>query len=464
MQQCDRNQVRVITFLPDERSVLFLRGEHGLRFPCLEIPRYERYAEALTTQMKRECGCSVVCLFRLDIAGKREQGKSKWYQVVECWRQQNRLPDKTVWRAISLVSPECFEDAHEHSAMRRCLAEYEVRQLFPRPEPFANPGWFRQLQMWVEMKIRPVQLRLTGKFSQVNGTASFSLIRFETTGEAVWFKAVGEENRHECAITRTLARFFPRHISPVLAAHSQWNGWLSREVSGANLGDSHSVEHWKSSAETLALLQIESIGTEAVLRESGARNLSATALRRLLSPFMSQIRELMQRQKTATPPRLSPFELRWLQKQINHALVCFERIELPNTLGHCDLNPANIIVRPDGCTFLDWAEAYVGPAFFSFQYLLEHFRRTMGGSPRDEVELAASYLRPWKALCADAKIRLAMQLVPLLAVFAYAAGSNFWRNQNHLQAEATGGYLRALTRRMYREALQLFRVEGKCQS
>jgi len=48
----------------------------------------------------------------------------------------------------------------------------------------------------------------------------------------------------------------------------------------------------------------------------------------------------------------------------------------------------------------------------------------------------------------------ALAFAPLLAVFAYAAGTDAWRQPQALE-EPTAGYLRSLARRMHREAKQL---------
>ena len=50
-------------------------------------------------------------------------------------------------------------------------------------------------------------------------------------------------------------------------------------------------------------------------------------------------------------------------------------LRLLDTVGHMDLSPANIFGTTGRAVFLDWAEAFVGDPFFSFEYLLQHFRR-----------------------------------------------------------------------------------------
>jgi hypothetical protein len=123
-----------------------------------------------------------------------------------------------------------------------------------------------------------------------------------------------------------------------------------------------------------------------------------------------------------------------------------------------------MIVSPNGCRFLDWAEAYVGHPFFSFEYLLEHFRRAVGKDPDYEEELTVAYTEPWRAFLSPHDIARALHLAPMLAVFAYAAGCDMWTTDQKLSKTTTAGHLRSLTRRMKREADRLADRRTTCLS
>jgi hypothetical protein len=112
--------------------------------------------------------------------------------------------------------------------------------------------------------------------------------------------------------------------------------------------------------------------------------------------------------------------------------------------------------------FLDWAEAYIGNPFFTFEYLLEHLRRTLGVDSAVEKRLVSTYCSRWEAVVSGTAIDEVLTLTPLLAVFAYAAGSEVWRDEERMQDPATAGYLRSLARRMYREANSLSERRSVC--
>jgi len=59
---------------------------------------------------------------------------------------------------------------------------------------------------------------------QLNGSETFSLLKFETTKAPVWFKAVGEPNVREFLITLKLFELFPDYVPKILASAPLLNG------------------------------------------------------------------------------------------------------------------------------------------------------------------------------------------------------------------------------------------------
>jgi hypothetical protein len=302
-------------------------------------------------------------------------------------------------------------------------------------------------------------LALTGRFTQLNASPSFSLIRFETDLTAIWFKAVGKPNRREFKITVQLAQQFPRHVAKVLGVRPDWNGWLSPEIEGISLAETRELARWEASAADLARLQVESIGKVRPVEQLGARDFRIATLADRVTPFFELVDRLREQPAKVAPPGLSQKELFILGERVQKALYQLDEIRVPATLGHLDLNPGNIISCPTGCVFLDWAEAYVGSPFLSFQYLLEHFRRAVGSKPEDAQSLQAGYAAVWKEVISEDEVAEALELTPLVAVFAYAASD--LRNQpDNLGG---GAYLWSLTRRMRREANQMVERREKSE-
>jgi hypothetical protein len=463
-QQSDRETYRAIVLGQDGNELLLARAGDGFLLPSVEIPRWQRLAENLTAAMRKEWGHEVVCLFNPDVSAPVFSANDHNYQVMESCGPVAKSSPRAEWVRIAFLAAVAFADPADYMAVQRSLAECAGYSDGVALEPFAKLGWFKELQEWIEEVIGPLGFHLAGSFSQLNASPSFSLVRFETSGPAVWFKAVGRPNLREFPITLALARFFPQYLPPILAARPEWNGWLALEVEGTNLGETQDARHWKASASALAKLQIESSDRIGVLIDSGARDLSASALLKLVRPFLSAMGQLMEKQTKIPPPALPRSELLLLGEQIEETLSLSANFGIPNALGHLDLNPGNVIASEGQCVFLDWAEAYVGNPLFSFQYLVEHFRRVAGVDTAAESVLTGAYAEQWQSLVSPQSLEEAVSFAPMLAVFACAAATDAWGNQDRLQDPKVAGYLRSLTRRMHREANRLRDRSALCPS
>jgi hypothetical protein len=274
---------------------------------------------------------------------------------------------------------------------------------------------------------------------------------------------VGEPNAREFPITVLLTELFPKYTPTIVATKPECNGWLSLEAEGTALDQTQRVSDWEGAATALARLQIESIGERDRLLSCGARDLRFSTLASLIDPFFESANELMEQQVKVPPAILNHRDLLLLEQRIHAALACLESLGLPETLGHLDMNPGNVIVS-GSCAFLDWAEAYVGPPFFTFQYLLEHLRRAAGRDSALETRIITQYAGQWLSIAPPSRIEEAFSLVSLLAIFAYAAGSNAWSGGMVLRSPQAAGYVRGLTRRMQRAALELVDRRSPCLS
>jgi hypothetical protein len=458
--QTERETWRVIVFSRDGTKVLLKISERGFVFPLVEIPRWERLAENLTAALRREWGCDAVCLFAPNNSSQ-DDPNGHHYEVMECWRDPHI--HGTDWTPVHSLTADSFQDEAEFRTLTRCLDELDGYEHDPT-SPFAQRGWLTRVQGWAVGSIRPLGLELGPSFRQYNASPSFSLLRLETNGPSVWFKAVGEPNLREFPITLKLAELFPSFLPEILGTRPEWNAWLSLEVEGTNLGEAKDLALWKKATTELARLQIQSISNSDSILSSGTHDLRIDKLLNSVDPFLELVARLMEEQPRVPPPVLSREELSLLKLRIEDALTLLGDLRIPNALGHLDLNPWNVVVIADGCVFLDWAEAYVGPPFFSFEYLLQHFRREIGADAVLASELVNPYRAPWRELLSDDLASEALALAPLTAVFAYAAGTHDWRHEDRLRDSRLSAYFRSLARRMNREAIQFVERRQACLS
>lgn len=459
---------------PETRRIILLRGKNpevllgfeGAHRTLLEvkIPRWQRVAEHLTAALSETCGIDAVSLSSLEAPPAESGSQQICYEIMEPCGPDADAPREKEWVAVDCLVESAFRGPCDFQAVRQAIAQSLAHAEDTTRGPFGSLGWFTDLQQWVQEGIGRHGLHLNGRFRQLNACPTFSLIRFETDGPAVWFKAVGAPNQREYPLTLVLARLFSRFLPQIIATRPEWNGWLAREAEGPLLHECSGLASWEAAAADLAELQIHSLGRSLHLLDPGARDLRAQALADLVKPFFRAMGELMERQTKLPPTALSREELHCLSLRVQDALTVLEETGIPTALGHLDINPGNIVCSAAGCVFLDWAEAFVGQPFLTFEYLLEHFRRTFGQDHSQETQLVARYSSPWCAFVSESEIRRALEVAPLVAVFAYATGNDLWTDPQKLQDPRSAGYLRSLTRRMEREARGLVERSVPCPS
>ena len=451
--QSDHLICRLILFRNSGSQVLVIPTAPIFCLPEVEIPRRKRVAYSVTLAAKSEFDVETIYLFPIQ---DRQSDRSDLpsYHAMEIAPAGN-VPGDMQWISVDGLHKGYFSSNDEYDSIQ--LARIQAA----RRESFSYFGWFPELRSWVQETIRPLGLQLNHSYLQFNGGPMFSLIRFETDGPAVWFKAVGEPNLKEFAITQTLAGLFPAYVPRVVGIHHDSNGWLSLEAEGVNLAEVDEPAGWEMAASSLAGLQTHSIEHRQTFLDAGACDLSLPVLTQLVTPFFAAVGELMKQQAKLTPKPLTADELNVLRHQIEEALSSLFAFKLPDGLGHLDPNPGNIIVAQNGCIFLDWAEAYVGNPFLSFSYLLEHSRRTLAANAGLEGRIERAYLATWRKYISSETLNEVDRLAPLVAVFAYAV--SIW-NKSGIQKPRVAAYLRALTRRMQLEADQVTNRGGLCRA
>jgi Phosphotransferase enzyme family len=456
------NTYRLIVTRQNAREILLFRNGSRWAMPRAEICPHHRLAEQLTEEVSRSLGVETYCLLIPSFPTDGPGGEPKC-AVMESVQPSESVPAGAAWVPCAAVDRSV--EATEARLIRDALTELNTHATNDQAGLFARPGWLAELFRWAQEQIAPLGLRLTGAFRQLNASPTFSLIRLETESGAVWFKATGEPNSHELGVTVALARLFPAHVLQILGVHRGWNGWLSAEAPGASLDQIADFSAWERAAQELAELQIASIGkTTELLETAHVKDFRLSKLAESIDPFLSRMSELMAAQEKRSPAPLVQSELSTLAEGLKESCALLDSLHLPNTLGHLDFNPGNILVCEGRCVFLDWAEACVSNPLPTFEYLREHMARSRIGKPAAGECLTTAYLRPWTSFYSPEELRRALALSSLVAVFAYAVSNDWWRSPDLVRNSGHAGYFRSLTRRMYREAIRAAERSEPCLS
>jgi Phosphotransferase enzyme family len=316
-----------------------------------------------------------------------------------------------------------------------------------------QPGFWARLQGWVISVLSRDSTRhlmVSGRPVQWNAGRGFCLVRLETSGPAVWFKAVGPPNEAELSITAMVADRHPFRAPRLLATHAPWHGWLTEEVPGDSLRQSVDPETWASVAADIARLQLDECHRGDSWLDSGCVDLRPATLDRKIDEFFSGMEPIFDRQVKTSPPRLLPPELRTIADALRRA---FEAAAcLPSTLVHADLNPDNVFLQDGHAIFLDWAGASVGFSFAALENLCGHLRRRDSSEHSVGQQLVReSYSSVWKNAYGSAAVDRALSVAPMLryASLSIRSAGWLWGTTTPVTRDPL---LRSLTRSMWREA------------
>ena len=455
-----RDNYRLIITRSNASEILLRCHGTAWRLPSVEIPHGWRIAEQLTTELYAQWGCRAYCLLVSNLAAGLPHSS-----VMEATDLEKISPTGTSWKPLEVATCAAVDPAEDRTVIEKSIKEWAEYRREPTQAPFTKPGWLSELFAWAQERLTPLGVRLTGSFAQLNASPCFSLIRLATDdASAVWFKATGEPNLHELPVTLALARLFPGYVPRILGVHSAWNGWLAQEVQGVLLNDCGEFSSWQRAARELAALQLTSLGKCPELLESGCKDLRLRKLIELADPFLARMAELMAAQTKQPPDPLTPASVASVGERLKEACALLAELDLPETLGHVDFNPGNIVVSPTQCCFLDWAEGCISHPFLTFEYLREQVRRRFPGDDAALARIAAAYLHPWRGVCHSDTVTQAMAISPLVAVFAAAVADQQWHSVDPLKHPRVAGYFRSLTRRMFREANETVEGSEPCRA
>jgi hypothetical protein len=433
------------------REVLLLGKGTEYHLPSIEIPRRERPAPHINDAVRRLWGIESVCLFAAN-ANTGSAGAARRCYVLEARDVGCANRRDSNWISVGDLRCDRWLAGEDAMTLKSALAEAETFQAGEDLSHFVRSGWFEEVTAWVRQRVSHHGWLLGERWTQYAMGPDFSLIRFDTTGPAAWFKAAATR---EYAISLALAALESPHLPQHLGENCAWQSWLMAEAGGLRLDESESLRGWTAAASSLAALQIDSVNGIEALVATGCHDCRTPELERMIDPFIAALADLMAAQPHSPPRILTDADLRTVAACLREGCALLETLPIPPCLGHGDLNAGNIIVDGEKAVFLDWAAGMVGHPFLSCEYLLELFRRVYPGRAGWAAEIRSAYLLPWRRICPAEAVERSLAWTPLLAPFAWAV--RLWRAES--PSGSTGAHtarlLRSVARRIYDEAALL---------
>jgi hypothetical protein len=435
---------RIVVATSDGAEILVLKQDGLCSLPEVMLDRRQRLAWQINQQMQRDWQLPVLSIAPIQPVSNEHEAVAR-YHLVEVNPREASLPEGLRPVRITALARDQFRCAEDFDIVASVLAKDCDSE--SRCSSFGKLGWFESLSAWVREVTESHGLTWDGTFEQLHAAPRFSLIRFVTSPCALWFKAVGEPNTREFQITQALAALLPDFVPRIVAVRSECNGWLAKEAAGATLDTVHDDGFWISAADSLAKLQIASISHVDKLEAAGARPLHSLVSDASRGKFASAATKLFStsRQRFRDPIADHFEEIALRARRVFERVI---ELNVPNTLGHLDMNAGNVLVSGEKCTYLDWAEACVGFPFLTLEYLLQGFRRVFGRQSHHESAVVKSYLSPWENRLSPGAVAEAWEHSSFVALYAYTARCIAVSETDLTNAPHLSKYVRSLLRRL----------------
>jgi hypothetical protein len=434
-------ECRLVLIEAHSMQILTTASDASPVLPRESIPAYTRLAATLTEAIKQKYG-----LHTIQLAVLPDVGGNSYYAIHEIISPQEAAPRELSFHALDELA------ASEFTSEQRALVLKIMRGEASELGRFARLGWINELLAKIEGDQDRSRWPVV---QQLNQGIDFCLLSMtDANGDKMWFKAVGEPNTREYALTVKLTRRFPAYLPKIVATIPEWNGWITEHVVGTPLHESAEIHHSEQALTALAAMQKEAASSIASLLPLGAKDWSCSRLLLLSAPFFEEARQAMRTQTSTLSEPLTDMELDHLRMDIESGLVDFMSTGIPETLLHGDVGHGNTIASPAGPVFLDWAETYVGHPFLSAEHLLADLARSNRAFSENQAALRTGYSAHWKTYAPPRELKRLVALAPAIAAFFY--GVLCW-DANRKRPDPTRAWplLRSMLRRSKHELEQM---------
>jgi hypothetical protein len=444
----DTTEYRVALIDSSAMKLLAESDANGLHLPLVRIPKWTRTAEEINEAIRNQWKVTTIVLTILETTNDRPG-----CAVTELISS----PEAGATNTLLLRDVECFDETELNTEERASVNSLIAGGATPSG-PFARLGWLKEAQGWIQSSIPNREIEFTEEIHQLNAGDRFALIRLGTKNKgAYWLKATGDPNQHERAFSVELSRRFPEYLPSLIADREDWNAWVTEDA-GEPLGGTQDIELLLKATESLADLQILSLGHVAELRAAGFMDCRLAVMQAHLPEMFAFLEEAMRRQTSTRVKSLERARLLEILSVVNHACERMQELGIPDCLVSGDINLDNILFDGTRIRFTDWAEGGIGNPFLTFEQVLQHVIRD--GEHLDWVpRLCEAYGKKWLPLLRDHQIDSAFTLMPLLAMADTLFGRGDWLGSPRQEEPAFQSFARTLARCMDRAAAELSSLE-----
>jgi aminoglycoside phosphotransferase len=445
-------EYRVVLIDPGSRKVLGHTEGSVFHLLRVSIPARTRVARQLRVELLRRWGIGVVVLDLLSF------GEDDTPCAVAELLKTNPPVHFPAVRVDEIPDDELSE--LERTQLLRVLGNDATN-------PFSRVGWMEEAIAWVESTTGRSVCSKAG-VEQYNAGATFTLLHFSMEGgQSYWLKATGAPNSHERHVTRLLSTLCPSCLPRIVAEKPEWNAWLMTGEAGDLISlptdPKDLLRLLGQVVRSLAELQIKTVGRESLLFDAGALDQRLDVIRTNANGLFAYIAEAMSLQTSTKVPCIEADRLKEMQEIFEKLCDRVERLGIPSTILHGDMNLGNLLFTEERCQLIDWCEGYVGHPLVTFQHILLL-------NPTEDLAVKAwvtdalkeIYFAAMSTICDPRNLTEGFTWMGFLAAASALYGRGNWPSADLRGDSARLGYARSIARHMDRSAREPAFMKALC--
>ena len=188
-------------------EILVIRDGPDVYLPSVDIPMWERAAPHLNSLVRKQWGVDAICLFNSQTDNIESDASAARYYVLEAIHTGPILKTGAAWVTTASIGSADARSIAGQARLQHAITQARAYDNGKLDGTFVRSGWLKELAAWMQSQLSSYGWQLTGNWVQYNMGPNFCLLRANTSGPRVWFKAVGEPNLREYAITLLLHNF-----------------------------------------------------------------------------------------------------------------------------------------------------------------------------------------------------------------------------------------------------------------
>jgi Ser/Thr protein kinase RdoA (MazF antagonist) len=386
---------------PSRSAVLVASTVAG---PLIPLVRGPRGAAGVIESLHHSLGLDTAYLRTAHLLRDEERNPTGGLHELDSAPPEWRPPSGTMWLGLEDADAPELAPSALHDDVERWIAE-QLGAPVPDARPsWSRAGWLPEASRWIRETATACGLRSTGDVEVVEHWPLSSVLRVETDGGRVFFKAVFPIFRHEPVMTAQLSARHPTLIPELLAIDEQRGWMLMRELQGTPIGD-QDVGRWGEGLRAAASIHKAWIGRDAELLSLGVHDRTLQALERDMAAGFDEV-ELSSEDRLRLEASLPTFA---------RASAELGAGAVPETLVHGDLHPWNVMATDEKVSIFDWSDSCVSYPLFD---LPTYFERTEDEQAR--AVLLDVYLEAWADAAPIGELRALAECAHPLALMHHS--------------------------------------------